>query len=244
MNSCEKDHRCCKSTTSLPTRVLNVGDGADLRTIRLEASGDRFGEYAALSHCWGSDRPAVTTTANLTERERHISLEELPKTFQESVWLTRQLGLKYLWIDSLCIVQDDKADWQGEAPRMSSVYGNASITFAASHSTGCHTGLFPPDIYSRKYRIQTPEKRAMGFTTVEDNIPFLGEDGCVLGTGSLFAWNTEYEYKGQKSDIFLTSEWMPASERGHEFVYQIEELGSPVDPLKSYPEHLSTRAWT
>ena len=73
-----------------------------------------------------------------------IGMEELPKTFRDAVEMTRQFNLRYLWIDSLCIVQDDLKDWEAEASQMASIYSNAYITFAAAAATDCNGGLKYP----------------------------------------------------------------------------------------------------
>jgi hypothetical protein len=60
-----------------------------------------------------------------------ISLSELSRTFQDAIRITRQLQERYLWIDSLCIIQDDRQDWETEAARMPAIYGSATLTIAA-----------------------------------------------------------------------------------------------------------------
>jgi len=98
-------------------------------------SASENGRYVALSHRWGSS--ALTTTlANLKSRKKRIIWAELPKIFQDAIAITRQLGLKYLWIDSLCILQDDIADWQRQSAQMASIYANSYVTIAATSSDG------------------------------------------------------------------------------------------------------------
>jgi hypothetical protein len=65
---------------------------------------------------------------------RGIPIDTLPRTFQDAILITRQFGLRYLWIDSLCIVQDDEEDWRKESSAMASIYSNAYLTIAASNS--------------------------------------------------------------------------------------------------------------
>lgn len=85
--------------------------------------------YAALSHRWGRPGTTVcTTTANLDNRLEAISEAELSQLFQDAISTTRRLGLQYLWIDSLCILQDSHEDWERESVLMGDVYGNADIT--------------------------------------------------------------------------------------------------------------------
>ena len=66
-----------------------------------------------------------TNEANLKSRQISISSNEIPKTFQDAIKVTRWLGVKYLWIDSFCIVQDDVLEWQTEAAKMADIYGGS-----------------------------------------------------------------------------------------------------------------------
>ncbi len=100
--------------------------------------------YAALSHRWGENMPLLTTTANLKKRLSGIGFEQLPKTFQEAVTLLRSLSLRYLWIDTLCILQDNKYDWEVQSAAMADIYTNAYITVAAASAEDCQSGLWRP----------------------------------------------------------------------------------------------------
>lgn len=83
-----------------------------------------------------------TEHASLQSRKKGIEWETLPKTFQDAIVLVRHLGLRYLWIDSLCIIQDDKADWEKESATMASIYTNSILTIAATKSAGSDGGCF------------------------------------------------------------------------------------------------------
>lgn len=74
--------------------------------------------------------------------KKHIPLHTLSKTFQDAVEVTRRLGIRYLWIDSLCIIQDSAADWDTEAIQMEYVYNNCFFNIAATHSANGEGGLF------------------------------------------------------------------------------------------------------
>ena len=116
------------------------------------------GCYVALSYCWGKNIPYTTTSKNVEKHQgKGISYEEIPKTLQEAVLVTRLLGLQYLWIDSLCIIQDDQKDWEHEAARMGLVYSRAYITIAASRAHHCGEGFLQP-------RSTYEETRKMPFT--------------------------------------------------------------------------------
>jgi hypothetical protein len=106
------------------------------------SAGDEVGEYAALSHCWGSGVFLATTTQNLDEHQKGLQLSQLPKTFRDAIYFVRKMGVQYLWVDSLCIVQDSKSDWDKESGAMSSVYGNALFSIAAAHASEPADGCF------------------------------------------------------------------------------------------------------
>jgi hypothetical protein len=136
VRSCNETHQCLPSTeTILPTRVIDVGskDSANVRLFS-ETQG-RSGKYLALSHRWGSpaqNKRCCTETNNLKKHEEGISIADLPKTFRDAVHVTRNLGVQYLWIDSLCIIQNDEKDWEAESKLMEQVFSAAYATIAAS----------------------------------------------------------------------------------------------------------------
>jgi hypothetical protein len=142
-------HEGCKFETDqddeTPARILDVRSPDCAWGIRLVA-GDTprlaAARYIALSHCWGMSGPPIRTTReSLQDYEREVELSALPKSFQDAVTVTRSLGVRYLWIDSLCIVQNDEKDWEAEASKMSSVYSHAYITLAATEAKNSTEGF-------------------------------------------------------------------------------------------------------
>ncbi|KAH6845644.1 heterokaryon incompatibility protein-domain-containing protein [Chaetomium sp. MPI-CAGE-AT-0009] len=157
VNECVAGHEECRwpkvsggreeeTKPELPTRVIDVGTDADGGTVRLVETKGRRDDYAALSHCWGppEKRPLCTTKATFSQHLAGIPVSSLPKTFYDAVAITRRLNLRYLWIDSLCIVQDDRNDWSMEAPRMGSLYSRAYLVIAASGARDSSEGCFVP----------------------------------------------------------------------------------------------------
>lgn len=146
-------HRCGLNTgdgdAQLPTRILEISDGPDptTATVRLLETNGAKGEYCALSHCWGPPhkRPLRTVDANLAQHREDIPFAKLPKTFREAVLFTRSLGIRYLWIDSLCIIQDDPEDWAREARVMGALYQRALLVIAATGASDSTGGLFVSD---------------------------------------------------------------------------------------------------
>ena len=114
LRKCESKHaHCARSSSSVPRRLLDAGDPAlpiPQRTIRVVQDLPNHVEYATLSHCWGQSRKLITTVATLQHRLNSIPWDSLPKTFQDAITVIRKLNLRYIWIDSLCILQDDEYD--------------------------------------------------------------------------------------------------------------------------------------
>ncbi|KAI3327243.1 heterokaryon incompatibility protein-domain-containing protein [Xylariaceae sp. AK1471] len=142
---CMEDHPVCsQGETILPTRVIVVGsDTGDCEPYLYETKHDK-GQYVTLSHCWGEHEPGplITTTRNIHLHKKSIPLSTLPDTFLDTIYLTRDLGIHYLWIDSLCIIQDDNDDWVRESTHMTDIYRNATLTISADGAVDSHAGLF------------------------------------------------------------------------------------------------------
>jgi hypothetical protein len=111
--TCRESHFACDKhvTTPLPTRVIDVGSIEAGLSERIFVSEGKCADWVALSHCWGGEIPESTTTANLQDREQLLVVDELPRSFRDAIQITRWLGYRYLWIDSLCILQDSHEDW-------------------------------------------------------------------------------------------------------------------------------------
>jgi hypothetical protein len=155
LSECMSFHEACGSTQSgiLPTRVLQISGNLGNPAVRLLETESMGGaNYCALSHCWGpaNKQPLRTTRENYQCHLGGISHELLPKSFREAIMLTQALNIEYLWIDSLCIVQDDEHDWRSEAGKMAGVFQNAALIIAAADAKDSSEGLF---ITERKRKI-------------------------------------------------------------------------------------------
>lgn len=139
LSDCLENHIECKrsqlSESYRPTRLLYVGEETDKSVhLVISASPDGFQEeYATLSHRWGEvehpklGRNKLTKETEATLRSG-IDVTELPDTFRHAVEATRSLGLRFLWIDSMCIFQDSKSDWRKESVKMGGITTIASST--------------------------------------------------------------------------------------------------------------------
>ncbi len=142
LRCCTESHEKCREVLSpassrMPERVLDIsGD-----MLRLVEQPYPPSPYVTLSHCWGDPKhaelPPQTTHATLASRKEFILPSDLSPLFRDAIQLCRTVGYNYLWIDSLCIVQDDTADWAAQARAMAAIYENAQFNIAA---TGFHSG--------------------------------------------------------------------------------------------------------
>lgn len=148
LRHCDSSHGChgrrSELAVTLPRRIIDVGstNSSLVRLKELDIEDSAVPGYACLSHCWGTSRPSKTVAANLGSHKEEISWSLLPPVFQDSIAYVRKLGISLLWIDSLCIVQDDKEDWRIEAAKMASIYQNAYLVISASKSPNLEDGLF------------------------------------------------------------------------------------------------------
>ena len=133
----------------VPTRLVCVRDSNNPYLCLADELSPEV-QYATLSHCWGTAVQFTLTKANLKALRKRIPLEDLSKTFQQACFLARRFGFDYLWIDSLCIMQDDDYDWQIESSTMASVYGCSTLNIAASYArdgtVGCFVKRNPEDV--------------------------------------------------------------------------------------------------
>ncbi|KAF8867214.1 HET-domain-containing protein [Acephala macrosclerotiorum] len=153
INRCNKDcgHR---QIDFLPTRLIDVspesGDGHPRLVITDKAiapsspPGDSH-RYAALSYCWGDAASQLKTElTTLLQRLQSIPIETMPEVMRDAVAVCRALSTRYLWVDSLCVIQDDKSDWENESEVMGLIYQSAHVTICALSSNSSHQGFLPP----------------------------------------------------------------------------------------------------
>ncbi|KAH8655462.1 heterokaryon incompatibility protein-domain-containing protein [Xylariales sp. PMI_506] len=128
LRTCLETHKHCPKpgTTTLPKRILQIGTSEDF-LLRLVESGTAHAEYATLSYCWGGEQWLQTTNANLRNMLGNIPYDALPIAFQQAIQVSRKLGIGYLWIDSLCIIQDSQDDWERESYSVAEYYENSIL---------------------------------------------------------------------------------------------------------------------
>lgn len=145
LSMCFYEHDTCgndRDDEFLPARLIDLGDPSHdevaprLVETRDESRMMQQRQYITLSYCWGTDRGKTvpkTVRDNLQEHLQGISLMSLPKTFRDAMSVVKKLGYRYIWIDSLCIVQDDRQDFERECSQMHLVYSQAQCTIVVSN---------------------------------------------------------------------------------------------------------------
>ena len=169
LNQCGEHNTCPPmEACELPSRVIEVDvDGKPGKT-RLLATKGLVDNYLALSYCWGGPQNVVTTLENLKAHQESLPTKCLSRTIQDAISVTRRMGMKYLWVDALCIVQNSAEDKIIELSKMRSVFQNASVTIVAASSADAKQGFLGD---------RAPPQPSV-------KVPFWNRDG-ELGTASL-----------------------------------------------------------
>ncbi|KAH7083429.1 heterokaryon incompatibility protein-domain-containing protein [Paraphoma chrysanthemicola] len=143
LHDCSQSHsRCYQDAISfLPERILEIT--ATSIILRENAEVTRQATYACLSHCWGKDGPALQLTSDTMETLKSgVARAQLPRTFRDAVQICDRLAIQFLWIDTLCIEQDNLENWASTASVMADIYEGAYITIAATGSQDSSGGCF------------------------------------------------------------------------------------------------------
>lgn len=158
MDICQHSHILCQqrqvgeAEAWFPKRLISFADCDE--NVKLIDTGITApaGPYVTLSHCWGDTGDILRTTElTLPDFMREIPAELLPKTFTHAITAARKLGVRYIWIDSLCIIQANadgspslvhQEDWAMQSALMHKIYGRALCNLAATASSNCQEGLF------------------------------------------------------------------------------------------------------
>ncbi|KAL5382889.1 hypothetical protein PMIN02_009787 [Paraphaeosphaeria minitans] len=159
IRQCKGNHSLCRDRNGdftphrlLDLSVANPSKAICLRELGADANAEQAAqEYFALSYRWGIGRGMLQTTSKtLNAYKKNIAWDTLPRAFQEVILFTKSLGVRFLWIDSLCVVQDDPSDKIRASLELKDVYGNASLTIASTSAAEPTKGLFAPQMQTFK----------------------------------------------------------------------------------------------
>ncbi|KAI1083605.1 heterokaryon incompatibility protein-domain-containing protein [Whalleya microplaca] len=155
---CRHNHPDCaavRAESRLPKRILDLqGDMVSLYV----STGSETGEYATLSYCWGSSGSRLeTTSANFQDHRSGIPLGAFPETLRDAICFVKAVGIRFLWIDALCIIQDGDGgkDWAEQAAAMTTIYQGGILNVSALHGEDCTSGLKPKKLSDVCLRVGT-----------------------------------------------------------------------------------------
>ncbi|KAF9885019.1 hypothetical protein FE257_000842 [Aspergillus nanangensis] len=143
LQECLSMHQKCGTgeLPLLPKRVIYLLSIKSLPRL-YETQNEERGDYITLSYCWGLSGNLQTTTSSFEDQISGIPWEIIPQTLLDAMHFTLDLGVQYIWIDSLCIVQDDPDDWEVESSKMATIYEKSLLTLSATASSDVHGGCF------------------------------------------------------------------------------------------------------
>ncbi|KAI1169730.1 heterokaryon incompatibility protein-domain-containing protein [Nemania sp. FL0916] len=142
LETCIQEHSVCKQRPSRPPKRLIYIQDPESSSVKVIKTSLNFNEpYVALSYCWGQGVCLKATKSNIQDMMAGISRANLPSVISDAIQITATLGFRYIWVDSLCIIQDDAQDWDEESSRMCAIYEGAYITIAASSSESADVPL-------------------------------------------------------------------------------------------------------
>jgi hypothetical protein len=153
---CDSHNHAGQASSFQPSRLLDLGVDETNVDFRLIQTSDRepasILQYAALSYCWGPEQDAKhqlrTLSLNLSQHHERIQFDASTRVVQDAITTARALSIRYLWIDALCIIQDDANDWRKESGQMGMIYAHAYVTICTPTSNSCMEGFLarPPSI--------------------------------------------------------------------------------------------------
>jgi hypothetical protein len=212
---------------------------------------ERVPKYTALSYCWGGERNFKTTRATVEAFHEDIPTSELPRTFKEAFEVTRQLGIKYIWIDALCIVQDDKLEWSKEVAHMHDVYASSFLTIQASEARAPSEGCFIPNrsdpveiggIKRKMFTTPEPSSELAAIVHILPHVPRISAlntrgwtlQESVLSHRIVQLTNCELHWRCRRSMLWETS--IP--------YMNTERFNGNVPPLKETRDRTWHRLWS
>ena len=176
VTECVTNHELCRGRSRRnehppPSRLIDVGSQGQER-VHLRMIGNTWNftdEYITLSHRWGSVHRLTLQNDTIDELIAGIALERLPRSFSDAISITRRLGVRYLWINSLCIFQDSVDDWMQEGANMGNIYRFGFLNIAATSATDSNGGLF----FDRDPHLVQPVRISMRWPLYQDQEPSL-----------------------------------------------------------------------
>ena len=253
----------CPELKSLPRRLLDLSQESDILVIDVESwiadgisSVAELSQYCTLSYRWGVVTQSCILRAPFSS-QISIGMADMPQTFKDAIEITRRLGIRFLWIDALCIVQPeacgDYTDWNAEGPRMGSIYHNAIFTIAATCADSVTDGFLSKVDSTRiraipckvTYRASNGEVQSSLAKTCGMNYDHVIDDSALNKRG----WVTQERFLSRRVLHFTVQgiiwECSKTKEHGSSAVSRMIVLNIEAPDLfdSVFRKNLNTKAW-
>lgn len=233
---CDNDHgEVCQfnlqELRKSPSHLINVypsDRSPDIVVLERITASSSNANYAALSYVWGPSQNNVTTAQNYAAYLKGIDIASLAKTIQDAIWVTRKLSVQYLWVDSLCIIQDSDSDKLHEIGRMDSIYGFAYVTIVACNTSTCDESFLAstsgdPDNELNISELPFGSKGRVQLLAVEsDSSPCFESKGRVIDKR---AWTFQEQFMSQRMLLFTRYQllWVCSKTNGQDGGWIVKE---------------------
>ncbi|KAH6629280.1 heterokaryon incompatibility protein-domain-containing protein [Boeremia exigua] len=186
IKACQHGHEACRGqprTFKMPQRILRLTE----EHVQLCENVASTYPYACLSHCWGDAGPSLKlTSANIQSMEAGVLVQRLPKTFRDAVEVCLNIGIHFLWVDALCIIQGDEEDWHTAAASMADIYAGATVTLAATWSDSSDRGCFSQ--MQDKYKPKPLQEPGLYVRPVAPVFPHISQGYSARNYSNLWPW--------------------------------------------------------
>ena len=180
------------ATETVASRLIDIMSGRTRDRVRLTVSSEEreAKPYMTLSYHWGpnvnQDTLPLLRISSLEAYRKKIPLFNMPKLFTEFIELARRLGVRYVWIDAYCIVQDAVVDWQTECAKMGDIYQQALLNIAAggAHDSNAHLMI------ERNVAQVEPCRISVDWRNLATNMK--RADGAFCPIGSYYVFDSKY----------------------------------------------------
>lgn len=171
LSTCRTHHHACSLSGTIKAQHVDTLNRIPIRLIRIIQSNpvlvtipvnESPPHYVALSHCWGPSPPLKTLKRNITDYESQIPISLIPGTFRDAIHVARSLDFDYIWIDSLCIIQDSREDWERQSSQMANIYSMAELVLGAVCASSAHDGFLKPRFPHRESTLKVQSVKESG----------------------------------------------------------------------------------
>ena len=251
VQDCESKHgsRCMPTALKMPKRLIDVGTEHRAPCVVLaEGTLSKTQRYVTLSHCWGDALPIRLLSSNIDRYKYEIPSDIVPPSFQDATAITKALGISYLWIDALCILQDSSEEWAKEAVKMKDIYAGSFLNIAASDAASSLEGCFLNHRSDEgrevgQFDVQESDWAAALSVRIQKGDLREATQNTVLSTRG---WVLQEQLLSRRTISCMYPElyWQCMGITETESGAQFEQTGSAISRLKEYcPDLAHDRVW-